>query len=154
MTLLLLRSSYPASPSWARTSQWEVEPGPVKPEGWRGIWLFTTESLRTFMKRLWRKPDSETGQNWNLQILSYSGWPKYVIHPSLMFVSNLDFKETSKEFLTALPTLAQDIMAIPATSVPSERLFSISGILSENRRSRISPENLENRVLIKANKIQ
>ena len=42
-------------------------------------------------------------------------------------------------------------MAIPAST--SERLFSISGILSENRRSRISPENLENRVLIKANKI-
>ena len=72
-----------------------------------------------------------------------------------MFVPNFvhDFKETSKEFLTALPALAQDIMAIPATSVPSERLFSISGILSENRRSRISPANLENRVLIKANKI-
>ena len=78
------------------------------------------------------------------------------INLSFMFVPNFihDFKETSKEFLTALPALAQDIMAIPATSVPSERLFSISGILSENRRSRISPENLENRVLIKANKIQ
>ena len=60
-------------------------------------------------------------------------------------------KETSKEFLTALPALAQDVLAIPATSVPSERLFSISGILSENRKCQISPENLENRVLIKAN---
>ena len=71
------------------------------------------------------------------------------INLSFMFVPNFihDFKETSKEFLTELPTLTQDIMAIPAsTSVPSERLFSISGILSENRRSRISPENLENRV--------
>ena len=77
------------------------------------------------------------------------------INLSFMFVPNFiyDFKETSKEFLTALPALAQNIMAIPATSVPSERLFSISGILSENRRSRISPENLENCVLIKANKI-
>ena len=77
------------------------------------------------------------------------------INLSFMFVPNFihDFKETSKEFLTELPTLTQDIMAIPAsTSVASERLFSISGILSENRRSRISPENLENRVLI-TNKI-
>ena len=54
------------------------------------------------------------------------------INLSFMFVPNFihDFKETSKE-----------------------RLFSISGILSENRSTRISPENLENRVLIKANKI-
>ena len=73
--------------------------------------------------------------------------------PNISSNFTYDFKESSNEFLTALPALAQDIMAIPATSVPSERLFSISGILSENRRSRISPENLENRVLIKANKI-
>ena len=72
-----------------------------------------------------------------------------------LFASELqDHFESQFGFLTALPALTQDIMAIPATSVPSERLFSISGILSENRRSRISPENLENRVLIKANKIQ
>ena len=25
-------------------SQWDMEPEPVKPEGWREIWLFTTES--------------------------------------------------------------------------------------------------------------
>ena len=42
-------------------------------------------------------------------------------------------------------------LAVPATSVPSERLFSISGILSEYRRSRISPDNLEKRVILKAN---
>ena len=37
------------------------------------------------------------------------------------------------------------------TSVHSERLFSISGILSDNRSSQIKPHNLEPRVLIKAN---
>ena len=47
--------------------------------------------------------------------------------------------------------IAQDIMAVPATSVPSERLFSISGILSDDKRCNISPENLERRVLLKVN---
>ena len=77
------------------------------------------------------------------------------LNQSVIFLPNLtpDVKASSNEFLTALPALAQDILAIPATSVPSERMFSISGILSENRRSRITPENLENRVLIKSNKI-
>ena len=55
------------------------------------------------------------------------------------------------EFWTELPRIAQDILAVPATSVPSERLFSISGILSEDKRCNISPENLERRVLLKAN---
>ena len=61
------------------------------------------------------------------------------------------FQEDAGDYLTTLPTLAQDLLAVPATSVPSERLFSISGILSENRRSHITPKNLERRVLIKAN---
>ena len=39
-------------------------------------------------------------------------------------------------------------MAIPATSVPSERLFSKSGILSENRKS-----NIKGRDSLKLNKI-
>ena len=38
-----------------------------------------------------------------------------------------------KEFLTKLPALALDIMAIPASSVPSERLFNISGMLSSGK---------------------
>ena len=60
-------------------------------------------------------------------------------------------QEISGEFWTELPRIAQDILNIPGTSVPSERLFSISGILSEDRRCNISPENLERRVLLKAN---
>jgi hypothetical protein len=70
---------------------------------------------------------------------------------------------------TALSSLALDIMAIPASSVPSERLFSISGLLSSSgldeilvnfyfishilgKLQNIGPDNLEKRVLLKSNK--
>ena len=53
--------------------------------------------------------------------------------------------------MTGLPGFAQDLLAVPATSVPSERTFNISGLLSENKMSMITPANLEKRVLIKCN---
>ena len=55
-------------------------------------------------------------------------------------------------YKTSLPSVAQDLMMVPSTSVPSERMFSISGILSANRSCRISPSFLERRVLLKTNK--
>ena len=73
------------------------------------------------------------------------------------FISDLfnDFsyiKESSKNYLTDLPQYAQDICACPPTSVPSERMFSLSGLLSNDRFAAVHPESLENRVLVKANK--
>ena len=55
------------------------------------------------------------------------------------------------KYETMLPMIAQDILCIPATSTPSERLFSASGLLTSGRMSNIGPENLEKRVLIKVN---
>ena len=57
------------------------------------------------------------------------------------------------KYETMLPLIAQDILCIPATSTPSERLFSASGLLSSGVMSNISPANLEKRVLIKVNVI-
>ena len=45
-----------------------------------------------------------------------------------------------------------DLLACLATSVPAERLFSISGMLGDTRLRQL-PKNLENRVIIKANKL-
>ena len=64
----------------------------------------------------------------------------------------LDFwVENESKYETMIPLIAQDILCIPATSTPSERLFSASGLLSSGVMSNISPENLEKRVLIKVN---
>ena len=57
-------------------------------------------------------------------------------------------QEKNPDYETSLPRIAQNILVMPASSVPSERMFSLSGILSMGL---ISPTNLEKRVLVKAN---
>lgn len=66
---------------------------------------------------------------------------------------NICFKESSKDFFTTLPEVAQDLLAVPSTSVPSERLFSFSGLLSQGRKSCIKPVQLEKRTIVKANPV-
>ena len=66
----------------------------------------------------------------------------------------LDFWEQQEwkvRYETILPTLAQDIMVVPASSVPSERTFSITGVLSSGKFSTIKPETLEMRMIVKCN---
>lgn len=55
-----------------------------------------------------------------------------------------------KEF-PILAQLAEDILAIPATSAFVERCFSAAGITSTGRRAAIGPASLENEVMIKVN---
>ena len=47
--------------------------------------------------------------------------------------------------------VACSLLCIPATSTPSERLFSQAGFLSSHRFSRTTPKNLELRLLAKLN---
>ena len=76
---------------------------------------------------------------------------------SIFFTSNFwlffFYKDASREYKTQLPKLALDLFCIPSTSIPSERLFSISGLLSSNHSSSITAKNLEKRCIIKANKM-
>ena len=59
--------------------------------------------------------------------------------------------ENEGKYETYLPLIAQDILCVPATSTPSERLFSASGLLSSGVMANINPSNLEKRVLVKVN---
>jgi hypothetical protein len=47
--------------------------------------------------------------------------------------------------------VACSLLCIPASSTPSERLFSQAGLLSSHRFSRTTPKNLELRLLAKLN---
>lgn len=50
---------------------------------------------------------------------------------------------------TQLSTLALQLMSVPCSSAPVERLFSKAGVILSSRRSRLSSEKLEKLVFIK-----
>ncbi|CAF3044129.1 unnamed protein product [Rotaria sp. Silwood2] len=59
----------------------------------------------------------------------------------------------SGEFATSkfplLKCLARKLFSIPATSSETERLFSYSGIILNNRRQRLSPDQVDNMLVIR-----
>jgi len=52
---------------------------------------------------------------------------------------------------TRLADVAADLLTVPASSVPSERLFSVAGVMCAGKKHAISDANLERRVLLKCN---
>jgi hypothetical protein len=51
----------------------------------------------------------------------------------------------------AIKTLALKYLPIPATSAPSERVFSLAGNIYNRRRASLSPEHLDAIVFLNAN---
>ena len=59
-----------------------------------------------------------------------------------------------KEYKTLFPSLfklAQAYLHIPATSVPSERIFSLAGYIVYDRRSKVLVANVNKAIFLKRN---
>ena len=50
-----------------------------------------------------------------------------------------------------IATVARRTLCVPATSVPSERIFSAAGFCSDKRRSNLAPENLDMLIFLNKN---
>ena len=64
----------------------------------------------------------------------------------------LDFWVEHEQTYPDLADMAFDILTIPASSTPVERVFSTAGHVSMGKRNRLSGAKLEREVLIKKNK--
>jgi len=53
-----------------------------------------------------------------------------------------DLWKSAKSQNPLLSTIAYKLLVIPATSVPSERLFSMAGLVVSKLRASTSPENV------------
>ncbi len=64
----------------------------------------------------------------------------------------IDFWVQSVDKYPDLAPIAIDILVIPASSTPIERVFSTAGMVSSGKRNRLNAKRLEREVLIKKNK--
>lgn len=65
----------------------------------------------------------------------------------------LDFWKQHKYNFPKLYILQLKYLCIPATSVPSERVFLKAGLLTNKRRNRLSPKNLDYIIFLNSNLI-
>ena len=68
-----------------------------------------------------------------------------------VYADPLEFYRNNRQHLPILTQLAKYFYCIPASSVPTERLFSQAGLTSHYLRNRLDPANLEMLTLIKGN---
>ena len=61
------------------------------------------------------------------------------------------WKEVGSVCFPSLIDVAQNLLCIPATSVSSDRAFSSAGFLFDDRRTRMTEDNLESCVFIREN---
>jgi len=57
--------------------------------------------------------------------------------------SPLDFWKKNKNTFPELYMLQIKYLSVPATSVPSERVFSKAGLITNDRRNRLHPKHLD-----------
>ncbi len=63
-----------------------------------------------------------------------------------------DWWVKNKSIFPRLFPVACDVLVIPATSAPSERVFSLAGYCSKEKKNRLSNDHLEQEVMLKSNK--
>ena len=64
----------------------------------------------------------------------------------------IDFWVQNQEKYPDLSPIALDLLVIPATSTPIERVFSTAGLVTAGKRNRLGAKRVEREVLIKKNK--
>jgi len=68
-----------------------------------------------------------------------------------LFKNILDFWKEKQHDMPVLSKLAKKVLCIPATSTPSERVFSIAGLLINNKRSSVCPSTVNKVIFVHDN---
>lgn len=75
---------------------------------------------------------------------------KYLSEPQLQ-VNPLDWWKINQKFYPKISKIAKQVLAIPATSVPAERIFSLAGRTVTKARASLHPDHVNMLIFIKKN---
>lgn len=81
-----------------------------------------------------------------LQIEQYTAEPNADLN-----LNPLDWWKVNQEKFPRLSQLAVKYLGIPATSVPSERVFSTASLVVNRLRSRLSPQHVDMLIFLRKN---
>ena len=95
-------------------------------------------------------PSTETLSNLSATERAKAETSRYVAESTVQ-EDPLVFWKTNSERYPSLSALARKYLAIPATSVPSERAFSCAGHIVNKKRSCLLPENVQMLVFLAEN---
>ena len=65
----------------------------------------------------------------------------------------LNYRTKNASIYGKLSPIAQDILSFPASSTPTERIFSVAGYSSSGRRNGLSGKILETEIMLKTNQV-
>ena len=79
---------------------------------------------------------------------------RYIAAESVTIDTNINPLEWWKQnalFYPRISKIAKKVLAVPASSVPSERVFSLAGNLVSKKRSQLKPEHVDKMIFLKKN---
>lgn len=65
----------------------------------------------------------------------------------------LEWWKNNESCFPKIPCVAKKVLAVPATSVPSERIFSAAGLLLNKLRNRLSSEMVDSIIFLNKNSL-
>ena len=91
---------------------------------------------------LGRETDRESTPTWEVEI------ERFQVHHDL---DALDWWRNNEMRFPSLAKLARCCLCVPATSVSSERIFLIAGLVISNKRSNLTPKNVDMLIFLSKN---
>ena len=96
-------------------------------------------------------PVDSIEEEFNLYMRMVVPWPKKEPGKEKEKPNRLKWWKTKQDTFPIISKLARRYLAVPASSVPSERVFSVAGTIVNKKRSRLTPSHVATLIFLNKN---